>query len=86
MISQMMKLRPKTEPFEHFLSQARELGRFWAKFAGATVAFSLVFGPFAPLGIVAALLTLGLPILLLVLWGRSLDAELGWTEIEEGPW
>ena len=34
----------------------------------------------------ALLLTLGLPILLLILWGRSLDAELGWTELDEGPW
>ena len=82
----MIRLRPKTEPFKRFLMQARGLTGFWAKFVGGVAAFSLVFGPFAPLGFVAILLTVGLPILLLVLWGRSLDAELGWTEIEEGPW
>ena len=86
MISQMFRLRPTTEPFEQFLRKARELGRVWVKFIGAVAVFSLVFGPFAPLGFVAILLTVGMPILLLVLWGRSLDAELGWTEIEEGPW
>ena len=82
----MIRLRPKTEPFERFLGQARRLTGFWARFIGGVTAFSLIFGPFAPLGFVAFLLTLGMPILLLVLWGRSLDAELGWTEIEEGPW
>ena len=82
----MIRLRPITEPFAGFLGTARRLLGFWARFIAGVAAFSLVFGPFAPLGFVAILLTVGLPILLLVLWGRSLDAELGWTEIEEGPW
>ena len=82
----MLRLRPITEPFQSFLGQARRAIVFWAKFVGAVVVLSLVFGPFAPLALVALLLTLGLPILLLILWGRSLDAELGWTELDEGPW
>ena len=82
----MIRLRPITEPFQGFLGQARRAVGFWAKFTGAVVVLSLIFGPFAPLAVVAFLLTLCLPILLLVLWGRSLDAELGWTELDEGPW
>lgn len=81
-----ISLRPTTEPFERFKGQARRLLGFWARFTGGVVALSLVVGPVAPLAVAAFLLTLGLPILMLVLWGRSLDAELGWTEIEEGPW
>ncbi|MEM9059874.1 MAG: hypothetical protein AAGD13_05380 [Pseudomonadota bacterium] len=81
-----IRLRPPSEPFEGFLKQARALIGFWAKFVGGTVLVSLVLGVFAPLAIVAFLLTLGLPILMLVLWGRALDQELGWTELDEGPW
>ena len=47
---------------------------------------SLLFGAFAPLAVAAFLLTIGLPILMLVLWGKALDQELGWTELDEGPW
>ena len=82
----MIRLRPKTEPFEHFLGQARRVVGFWARFTGAVLLFSLIFGPVGPLVVTAFLFTLGLPILLLVLWGRSLDQELGWTELDEGPW
>lgn len=81
-----IEARPITEPFHRFLGQARGVFGLWAKFVGGTLAFSLVFGPFAPLGFMAVLVTVGLPILLLTLWGRSLDSELGWTEIDEGPW
>ena len=35
---------------------------------------------------IALLLTICLPILALVLWGRALDEELGWSDLDEGPW
>jgi len=82
----MIRLRPITQPFQDFLGQARRVLGFWAKFTGGVVVLSFIFGPFTPLAVVAFLLTLGLPILLLVLWGRSLDSELGWTELDDGPW
>ena len=62
-----IKLRPITEPFVGFLAQARRLLGFWVRFVGSVVVLSLVLGPFAPIAMVAFLLTLGLPILLLVL-------------------
>ena len=81
-----IKLRPPSEPFHGFLMQARALLAFWAKFMGGTIVATLLFGAFMPLAVVAFLLTLCLPILMLVLWGRALDQELGWTELDEGPW
>ena len=81
-----LRLRPPSAPFEAFLVQARALLGFWAKFTGGTVIVSLLFGAFAPLAVAAFLLTIGLPILMLVLWGKALDQELGWTELDEGPW
>lgn len=81
-----IRLRPPSEPFHDFLKRARALLAFWAKFTGGTVAVSLIFGAFMPLAVVAFLLTISLPILMLVLWGRALDQELGWTELDEGPW
>lgn len=81
-----MRLRPITEPFAGFLAQARRIVGFWGRFVIGVVLFSLLFGPFAPLVMVAILFTVGLPVLLLVLWGRALDAELGWSEIDDGPW
>jgi hypothetical protein len=81
-----IRFRPITEPFAVFLTQARQLLGFWGRFVAATLVISLILGPFAPLVLVAILFTVGLPILLLILWGKSLDQELGWTEIDEGPW
>ncbi|MFK7941379.1 MAG: hypothetical protein AB8B85_00440 [Paracoccaceae bacterium] len=81
-----IKLRPISEPFAGFLAQARRVLGFWGRFMLGVVAISLILGPFAPLVLVAIVLTFGLPILLLMLWGRSLDAELGWTEMDDGPW
>lgn len=81
-----IRLRPISEPFAGFLEQARRVLGFWGKFVAGVVLVSLLFGPFAPLVLVAILFTVGLPVLLLVLWGRALDAELGWTELDEGPW
>ena len=74
------------EPFERFKAQARRVFGFWARFTGGVVAVTLLFGALAPLTIVAFLFTLCLPVLLLTLWGRSLDQELGWTDLDEGPW
>ena len=63
------------------------LGRLWAQVFGGAVAFALLFGPLMPLMVVAFLLTLGLPILILYLWGRALDEQLGWIRDEdEAPW
>ncbi len=81
-----IRLRPISEPFARFLVQARRVLGFWLRFVCGVALFCLIFGPFAPLVLVAILLTCGLPILLLILWGTALDAELGWTEVDEGPW
>jgi hypothetical protein len=81
-----IKLRKASQPFQGFLGVARQLIGFWAKFTGTVVAAAVIFGPFAPLAGVAFLLTLGMPILLLVLWGQALEVELRWTERNEGPW
>ena len=82
----LIRARPISEPFSRFIEQARRIMGFWARFVATVAVISLVFGPFAPFVVVAILFTLGLPILLLALWGRALDAELGWTETDEGPW
>lgn len=79
-------MRPISEPFARFLAQARRIIGFWWRFLAVVAVLGLVLGPFAPLVLVAILFTVGLPVLLLVLWGRSLDAELGWTDLDEGPW
>ena len=73
-------------PFERLKPVLRRLGGFYLRWILLTVAVTVVFGAFPPLGIIALLLTVGLPILALILWGRSLDEELGWTDREEGPW
>lgn len=73
-------------PAEQTWASIKRLTGFWARFIGATVVFTLIFGPFAPLGMIALLLTLGLPVLGLTLWGLSLDEELGWSGEDRGPW
>ncbi|MEM0991030.1 MAG: hypothetical protein AAGK00_19350 [Pseudomonadota bacterium] len=82
----MTNAYPQTEPFDRYKAQLRALLGFWARFTGGSVAVMLVFGAFAPLAIVVFLLSIGMPILALVLWGRSLDQELGWSDLDEGPW
>ena len=81
-----IRYRPPSEPFQGFVRQARAIVGFWAKFTGGTIAVTLLFGAFLPLAVVAFLFTLSLPVLMLVLWGRALDQELGWTELDKGPW
>jgi len=69
-------------------ARVRGIGRIWVQMA-ALVALCLLFiGPFMPIMLVALLLTLGAPILVLYLWGRALDEQMGWLrrEEDEGPW
>lgn len=73
-------------PFDRLKPKLRGLGALWVRWIAATVGITVLFGAWPPLGIIALLLTLGLPILALILWGRSLDEELGWTDLDEGPW
>ena len=81
-----IEFRPPSAPFQNFVHQARAICGVWARFVGFTVAVTVVLGVFLPLIAVAFLFTVGLPILMLVLWGKALDQELGWTELDEGPW
>ena len=81
-----IKLRPISEPFAGFLAQAQRVLGFWGRFVLGVTAVSVIIGPIAPLVLVAILFTFGLPILLLMLWGRSLDQELGWGDMDDGPW
>jgi hypothetical protein len=81
-----IRLRPITAPFARFLVQAKGVLGLWLRVVGGIAVLSLIFGPYAPLGFLAIVFTLALPILLLALWGKSLDQELGWIDIDEGPW
>jgi len=74
------------DPFTRFKAKARRLCGFYLRYIGLTALAVIVIGLWSPIMVAAALLTLGLPILMLVLWGRSLDEELGWTDEQEGPW
>lgn len=80
-----MTLNDET-PFDRLKPVLRRLAGFYSRFMALTVGVAVLFGAFWPLGVVALLLTLLLPILALVLWGRALDEELGWTDLDEGPW
>ncbi len=65
----------------------RGLAGLWLQVAGTAAAVSLLFGPYRPLMITAVLLTIGLPILALVLWGQALDEQMDNSRHhEEGPW
>ena len=81
----MIEYRPITEPFQMFLARARIILGTWAKFCGGVFLISFVFGPIGPLVYSAFLFTLALPVVLLTMWGRSLDSELRWDELDEGP-
>lgn len=73
-------------PFDRLKPVLRRLGVFWLRWIALTFGVTVLFGAFPPLGIIALLLTVGLPVLALVLWGRALDEELGWTDLDDGPW
>lgn len=64
------------------------LGTLWVQVAGGAVLLAMLVGPFIPVMVVAFVLTLILPILVLYLWGRALDEQLGWIkdEDDDGPW
>lgn len=68
-----------------FCAKARVILGTWAKFVGVVFLISSVFGPIGPLVYSAFLFTLALPVVLLTMWGRSLDSELRWDELDEGP-
>ena len=75
-----IRFRGPTIYFMRFLAQAKIIVDTWAKFTGVVVAVTILIGMFVPLVAAAAIFTLILPIILLVLWGRALEAELGWTD------
>lgn len=77
--------RPMTR-MDRLPAVLRGLGRLWAQAAGGAGVIALLFGPLVPVMVVVFLLTLGLPILALYLWGRALDERLGWLRDDEGPW
>ena len=63
-----------------FVAQAKIILDTWAKLVGVTVLVAVFIGVFVPLAVAAFIFTIFLPIILLVLWGRALEAELGWTD------
>ncbi len=46
----------------------------------AVILISMLFSGVLPLVAAAIIFTLFLPIILLILWGQALEAELGWTD------
>ena len=67
--------------------QLRGIGGLWGRYTAGATALAVLFGPWMPVMTIAVLLTLGLPILALYLWGRALDEQLGWVRDEDdGPW
>ena len=81
----MIEYRPVTEPFQMFLAKAWIILATWAKFCGGVYLISFIFGPIGPLVYSAFLFTLALPVVLLTMWGLSLDSELRWDVLDEGP-
>ena len=73
-------LRAPTPGFRRVRRQVGALALVWLELVALTVGVGLLIGPVAILGAVAAVFTLLGPIAALALWGRSLDAELGWQE------
>ncbi|MEM6616093.1 MAG: hypothetical protein AAF619_06175 [Pseudomonadota bacterium] len=67
-------------PFIEAKAKARAVIRVYLQYVGFVVLISLPFGPVAPLAGLALLMTFGLPILLLFLWGQALDQRLGWMD------
>ncbi len=75
-----------TSPFDRLKPVLRGLLALYGRYIAFWLGVTVLFGAFWPLGVIAFLLTLLLPVLVLILWGRSLDEELGWTEQDDGPW
>ena len=74
-----IKLRGPNIYFMNFLAHAKVIVDTWAKLVGLTVLVAVFVGIFVPLAVAAFIFTIFLPIILLILWGRALEAELGWT-------
>lgn len=74
------------KPFERFKKQCRGVVGLWGRYIAFTAIATALFGPFLPFTVPALILTIAAPILLLTLWGRSLDQELGWMDRRRGPW
>lgn len=78
---------PRETRLDRLPRQLWGIGGLWARYTGGATLFAVLFGPWMPIMVVAFLLTLGLPILALYLWGRALDEQLGWlTDEDDGPW
>ena len=75
-----IRLRGPNVYFMRFVAQAKIILDTWAKLVGVTVFVAVLIGVFVPLAVAAFIFTIFLPIILLVLWGRALEAELGWTD------
>ena len=73
-------------PFDRLKPVLRGVFGEWWRFMAFAIGSAILFGIYPPIGIVALMFTILMPILMLILWGRSLDEELGWTELDEGPW
>lgn len=74
------------DPFAELRGTLRALAAFYLRCMALSIGFIAVVGLWPPVAVAAFLLTLLVPILSLVLWGRSLDRELGWNVEDEGPW
>ena len=75
-----IRFRGPTVYFMRFVAQAKIILDTWAKFIVGAFLLSLLFSGILPLVAAAIIFTLFLPIILLVLWGQALEAELGWTD------
>ena len=71
-----IRFRGPTVYFMRFVAQAKIILDTWAKFIGGAFLLSLLFSGVLPLVAAAIIFTLFLPIILLVLWGQALEAEL----------
>ncbi len=80
-----MTIEQETAPFDRLKAKLRRVFGFYFRFMAGAIVITVLFGAYPPIGVIATLLTLGMPILALTLWGRSLDEELGWTETMDEP-
>lgn len=81
-----MMRAPDPDVAKRLMTTLRGLFRFWRNNVAAALVFTVIFGAFPPVLVAAFILTLAMPIIALVIWGRSLDEELGWMDEDEGPW